>query len=154
MKFPYSKFHFIVRFAALDTMLLVLLMVLSTPDVDMALLWGFGGLALALVALALLSPLLTHHEITETEIILRQGIWFRATIPFSEVALVEPVEIPVFSNAGIKGRIILTGTRRKLVSIKLKNRMRFSQLLWRSSDEIIIDITDPEGFVKAATRKL
>ncbi|MDD4308271.1 MAG: hypothetical protein PHU53_05630 [Thermoplasmata archaeon] len=154
MRFSYSKADFIIRFGAGAMVLVIMLAVLSVPGVDMLVLWGFGAIALGFMAIILLSPLATDHEVADSSIILRQGMQFSASIPFSEVAAVESVSIPIMSSAARKGRIVLTGSRRNLVMIKLKRPRRFSQLLWRSSDEILLDVHRPEEFLKLVNEKL
>jgi hypothetical protein len=158
MKFAYPKLQFGIRFLLLLGILALLLFLMWSPDIDTAWLAGFGVVFLIAAALTTLTPMMTHHEITDECIILRQGVLFRTEIPFSQIETVAPSQVRLwalgFFHAGARNRIILATGNRNLVTVKMKARRRFGFLLWRSSREIIIDVEDTQGFVRAANEKL
>jgi hypothetical protein len=102
--------------------------------------------------------MMTRHEITGEGIILRQGLLFTAVFPFEKIESVELSNTRLWAfglfQAGARDRIVLASGNTNLVEIKLREKRRFSLLLWRSSKEIIIDVEKPGEFVRLANEKL
>lgn len=158
MKFTYPRLHFAIRFFVLLGLLVCILLLMTIPDMNWAWLVIFSAVFFTAITIVTFSPMLTVHEINETEIILRQGLLFTATFTFSAIESIESIQTRLWAfglfPAGARGRIVLASGNRNLVSVKLKNRKRFGLLLWRSSKEIIIDLERPDEFVKLANEKL
>lgn len=158
MDFRYPRIHFAIIFLVLSTILAGSMLLLSRPGIDPFWLYSFGALLFLLVCAYALSPMATRHSVSDASITLCQGIHFKADIPFAEIQSVSRLEARVMTFGmvplGSRGRIVLAGGNRNTVSIKLKRKRRFGQLLWRSSDEIIIDLVEPDRFVKLANERL
>jgi hypothetical protein len=161
MKFPYPRQHFFIRFMALTTMLALAIYMLWTPTLpEMAAirLAGFGAICFLAIGILTLTPLFTSHEMNDIGIHLRNGLNFNISIRFEDIASVEeigsrPWTFGLLPSAS-RGRVILANGNRNLVSIKLSASRRFRSLLGRSFDEIIIDLVNPDEFVKMANKKL
>ncbi|TMA06088.1 MAG: hypothetical protein E6J93_01985 [Methanobacteriota archaeon] len=102
------------------------------------------------------SPLLTQHWITRSRVILRQGWYFRAVLPFSGIEeLVAADDAHTFRTPlGISrpfGQPVLfvTGGRTNLVRVRLRRPRRFWQAFGLSAAEIVFDVTDRDGFLAA-----
>ncbi len=154
MDFPYPRLQYGIRFCLMMCLLAGILFLLSIPDIDMMWLALFGIVFFAAVALTTLSPMTTVHTVGREGIILKQGLLFALSIPFAEIESVGRLETRLWAfgliPTGARGRIVLASGIRNLVEIRLRQRKRFGMLLWRSSKEIVIDLNDPDGFVKAA----
>ena len=102
------------------------------------------------------SPLLTEHWITRSRLILRQGWYFRAVIPFSDIDRVEvadhfrPLRAPlgIHRPLGQPG-LFVTCARTNLVTVHLKEPRRFWQAFGFDAQEIIFDVTDRLRFLDA-----
>jgi hypothetical protein len=158
MNFPYPRLHFGIRALMFFGILAIVLFLLAVPDANPAWLWAFGAVGFLAIFLVSVTPMFTHHRVTDSAINLRQGLLFSATFRFGEIEAVERLETGIRAFGmlplGARGRIILANGNRNLVSIKLKARRRFPMLLWKSGREIIIDLVRPDEFVKAAKEKL
>lgn len=158
MDFPYPRLQFGIRFCVMTCLLAAMLYLLAIPDTDRAWLAFFGIVFFLAIALTTLTPMTTGHEVSDGGIVLRQGLLFRESIPFRDIRSVQRLETRLWAwglfPAGSWSRIILASGNRNLVEIKLKEKRRFGMLLWRSSGEIIIDLVNPDEFVKLANEKL
>jgi hypothetical protein len=159
VRFNYPKAQFIIRFLAIGTMLSIVVAVLWVPETDRF--WPAAFLALGISAsfLVALGPALTAHEVGDAGVILRQGPVLRLSLDFCNIESVEPVAMRLwafwlFPAGATRGRLVLASGSRNLVSIKLRKKMRFPQLLWRTSDEIIIDLVEPDAFVREVRARL
>ena len=165
MRFAYPKMHFLIRFAAMTAILVLAVYIFlhssasatETPghaSVYSAKIVGAAIIGLVAISAMTLAPLFTSHEMDDIGIHLRNGIEFSISIRFDEIEAVETLEtgswtfglLPGFRS----GRVVLANGSRNLVSIKLKQRKRFRSFLGRSFGEIVVDLMDPDGFVKAA----
>ncbi len=129
------------------------------------LLWGLApGLAVApvaaftvVVALAAFlfagSPLLTEHWLTRSRLILRQGWYFRAILPLSDIESVAPAEVggPALGIHRPLGQrtLYVTGGRSGLVVVRLARPRRFWQSFGLAASEIVFDVADRDGFLRA-----
>lgn len=101
-----------------------------------------------------LSPLLTEHWITRSRIILRQGWYFRAIIPFSEIEALRPVDDAARSRVPLgihrpmgQPSLFVTGSRTGLVSIRLRRPRRFWQSFGLFATELLFDVRDRDAFL-------
>ena len=148
--FAYPRTHFLVRSAFLFA-LLVSMMVFTLVFSDIGLLWPSLLLFIFVIFILLtnISPMFTRHEITGDRIILRNGILYTGSFGFDQIESVQR------SRSGFRlGRIVLASGASNRVSIKLKTKVRFSRILYRKSDEIIIDLIRPDEFVELANARL
>lgn len=150
--------QFLIRTLTLSALLVcILLFTLTFSD---ALLWLslFIFIFLLMIILTNLSPLFTSHEIDDRGIRLRQGILFSTRIPYSEIEKIERRTDPLWRLGLIRSRmryrIVLASGNGGLVIIRLKTRRRFRSLLFKTGDEIIIDLNRPDEFVRTVKGRL
>ena len=139
--------------ASLAVLAAILITLTSSPISAVA---GLAALLAAYLVLFTLSPLLTQHWITRSRVILRQGWYFRAVLPFSGIdALQAADDAGAFRTPlGISrpfGQPVLfvTGGRTNLVRVRLQRPRRFWQAFGLSASEIVFDVTDREEFLAA-----
>ena len=143
----------IIVFVSLATLAAILIVFTSSP---ISAILGLTGLLAAYLVLFAISPLLTQHWITRSRVILRQGWYFRAMIPFSSIdILVAADDAGAFRTPlGISrpfGQPVLfvTGGRTNLMRVRLRSPRRFWQAFGLSASEIVFDVTDRDGFLAA-----
>ncbi len=102
-----------------------------------------------------LSPLLVQHWVTRSRIILRQGWYFRAVIPFADIESVQPADeagrrppLGIVRPFG-QQTLFVTGGRMNLVSLRLRAPRRFWQSFGLYSGEIVFDVVDRPRFLAA-----
>ena len=125
---------------------------------------GFPLLNAALLAailvpyavLFVVSPLLTDHWLTRSRLILRQGWYFRAVIPFADIESLSAADdmsrtrIPLGIHRPVgQPSLFVTGGRTGVVSLRLRRPRRFWQSFALSATEIVFDVTDREAFLAA-----
>lgn len=153
--FSYSKRLFFQRFY-LQILLIALVVLLVSPlFLDVPLIWAAVILTIFVVYFVLysLSPLLTTHTLTPDNLILRQGLYFRSTIPLGEIDSVE--EIEEYAKVGVKfalthKKLYVTASRYGLVQIRIKEPKRFPLALGKEADTIVIDVENRLRFVELA----
>lgn len=150
--FDYNKkmFYFIIMLLFLSLILLLFVMIVIVP-VDIMWIAIITILFISILLVFGVSPLLTKHEIAEDKIILKQGLYFKAVVPIDNIKDVEPTKIN--ARIGIKfslTKLILyvTTSRIGLISMKLKKQMRFGYAWWKKTDEIILNVDNPEEFIR------
>lgn len=125
---------------------------------------SFSGLATTLLAIVLalyfvlsgVSPFLTEHWITKSRIILRQGWYFRAIVPFSDIIRVSAADeigrlrVPLGIHRPFGQPVLfVTGGRTNLVSIQLREPRKFWQAFGLTVKEIVFDVDDRPRFLAA-----
>jgi hypothetical protein len=125
---------------------------------------SFSGLATAILGIVLalyfvlsaISPLLTEHWVTKSRIILRQGWYFRAIIPFSDIVSVTAADdvgrlrVPLGIHRPFGQPVLfVTGGRTNLVSIQLREPRKFWQAFGLTVKEIVFDVDDRPRFLAA-----
>ena len=143
----------IIVFVTLAILATILIVFTSSP---ISAILGLTALLAAYLVLFAISPLLTQHWITRSRVILRQGWYFRAMIPFSSIdLLVAADDAGAFRTPlGISrpfGQPVLfvTGGRTNLMRVRLRSPRRFWQAFGLSASEIVFDVTDRDGFLAA-----
>ncbi len=143
----------ILVFASLAVLAAILILFTSSPASAVI---GLTVLLAAYLVLFAVSPLLTQHWITRTRVILRQGWYFRAVIPFSGIE-----ELRAADDAGAfrtplgisrpfgQPVLFVTGGRTSLLRVRLRHPRRFWQAFGLSASEIVFDVTDRDGFLAA-----
>src|SRR2546430_16787995 len=139
--------------ASLAVLAAILITLTSSP---ISAVLGLAALLAAYLVLFTLSPLLTQHWITRSRVILRQGWYFRAVLPFSSIdLLVAADDAGAFRTPlGISrpfGQPVLfvTGGRTNLMRVRLRSPRRFWAAVGLSASEIVFDVTDRDGFLAA-----
>jgi hypothetical protein len=146
-RFPYSKHQFIVNLLLLLMLIIILpLVLLSIRGVDSLILAGMIGLVIVLMIIFSISPILTAHQLSNHEIILKQGVYFKAKIPLESIKWVRRIDSgPRRTGTWFKifGKVLYVTTRRyDLVEIQLRGDQRFGWALWKSADRVVFDTLD------------
>ena len=129
----------------------------SVPLVPLALFLGFLALATVLFGL---SPLLTQHWLTRSRIVLRQGWYFQLNLPLSDVVSLGPADeaAPLRAPLGLhrplgQPTLYVTGGRTGLVLARLRRPRRFWSSFGLQATELVFDVDDREGFLRAAAER-
>src|SRR5216117_608989 len=134
------------------------------PLITVAITPSFPGPTIAILGVVLaayfllftVSPLITQHWVTRSRLILRQGWYFRAVIPFSDIESITSADdagrtrVPLGIHRPLgQPALFVTGGRTGLVSVRLRRARKFWQAFGLSATEIIFDVTNREGFLAA-----
>ncbi len=146
--------YFLIAFALVGALLVL---APSFPAVPAA---AFLGALLVAFLLFAVSPLLTQRWLTRSRLILRQGWYFRAIIPFSDIVGLEaPQDASIVRVApGIhrplgQPTLYVTGGRAGLLVVRLSHPRRFWSSFGLAADQIVFDVDDPIGFLRAYTER-
>ncbi len=115
---------------------------------------------LAILALAMLlfavSPLVSQHWLTRSRLILRQGWYFRAILPFSDIeSLIAadetmPLRVPLGIHRPMgQPTLYVTSGRTGLLVARLKSPRRFWSSFGLEASEIVFDVADRAAFLRA-----
>ncbi len=141
----FRAMYFLILFAMVG-----LLAGLSLPSLSLV---AFGAVVAVAALLFAVSPLLTEHWLTRSRLILRQGWYFRAILPLSEIQTIEPAEVggPALGIHRPLGQrtLYVTGGRTGLLVARLAEPRRFWQSFGLAASEIVFDVTDRVGFLRA-----
>ncbi|MEK6851230.1 MAG: hypothetical protein AABY30_01685 [Candidatus Thermoplasmatota archaeon] len=155
--FPYGRSFFYLRAVLLIALFSALLLFLGLQTVTPQFWLGvIAAVLLAYLGIVGLSPLLTHHTLLRSRLILRQGWYFRAVIPFSNVEEVGPWDgEPKYGlKVGLAHRTMyIVGSAAGLVSIQLREPRRFPQALFLKAREIVFDVDDRDAFLAAVKER-
>ena len=123
------------------------------PVVPAALFLGFLAFATLLFGI---SPLLTQHWLTRSRLILRQGWYFQIILPFAEIVSLAAADdtTPLRAPLGIhrplgQPTLFVTGGRTGLVIARLDRPRRFWSSFGLEASQIVFDVGDREGFLRA-----
>jgi len=151
--FPYGRSFFYLRAVLLIALFSALLLFLGLQTVTPPFWLGLlAAILLAYLGIVGLSPLLTHHTLLRSRLILRQGWYFRAVVPFSDVERVGPWDgEPKYGlRIGLLGRtLFVVGSKEGLVSVRLRAPRRFPGALFLAAREIVFDVGDRDAFLAA-----
>jgi hypothetical protein len=136
----------------------VILMIIFVLPFDLVV-TSVMGIALTVFFIVVgVSPLLTKHTIGDNGIILRQGWHFSINIPLDNLKAINFIdEAPKDRGLLIsqtRGILNITSSKMGLVSLKLRRQQRFASVFWRKAHEIVLDVTDREGFRQAIEKEL
>ncbi len=157
LTFPYGRTHLIGRILLLIGMTALLLVgVALSPEVPWLTVAAIAAILVAYLILFTVSPLLTEHWLTRSRVILRQGWYFRAMIPFSEIESISAADdagrtqVPLGIHRPLgQPALFVTGGRTNLVALRLRHPRRFWQAFGLFASEIIFDVGDRDGFLAA-----
>jgi hypothetical protein len=157
LTFAYGRTQVVSRTLFLVGLIALLVIAVAlTPDFSWITIAVFGAVLAAYFLLFTVSPLLTQHWVTRSRLILRQGWYFRAVIPFSDIESITGADdaartrVPLGIHRPLgQPALFVTGGRTGLVSVRLRQPRRFWQAFGLSATEIIFDVIDREGFLAA-----
>jgi hypothetical protein len=97
-----------------------------------------------------ISPLLTTHVLTGARLLIRQGWYFRVTIPLKEIEDIDPLEQgrPGLSSSVFRYRLYVTSSDYNMVLIKLKESRRFVSILGKMVKEVVINLDEKDRFLR------
>lgn len=157
LTFPYGRTHLIGRILFFIGMTALLLVgVALSPDVPWLTVAAIAAVLAAYLILFTVSPLLTEHWLTRSRLILRQGWYFRAVIPFSEIESISAADdagrthVPLGIHRPLgQPALFVTGGRTNLVALRLGHPRRFWQAFGLFASEIIFDVGNRDEFLAA-----
>lgn len=125
----------------------------SLPVLPLA---GFLAFLAAATLLFAVSPTLTSHWLTRSRLILRQGWYFRVTLPMAGIRSLTaadetaPLRVPLGIHRPLgQPTLYVTGGRTGLVIVRLQEPRRFWSSFGLEATEIVFDVRDREGFLRA-----
>ncbi len=126
------------------------------PFVPMVPLLVFLVILAAATVLFAISPLLTEHWLTRSRLILRQGWYFHVSLPIAGIVSLGPADeaAPARVPLGVHrplGRptLYITGGRTGLLVARLGRPRRFWSSFGLEATELVFDVADPGGFLRA-----
>ncbi|UCD92086.1 MAG: hypothetical protein JSV43_07615 [Methanobacteriota archaeon] len=151
--FSYTKKLFLQRLV-LQIILMALIAILLSPvflNLDLPATAAVLGLYAVFLVVSSISPFLTSHTITPDHLILRQGWYFKVTIPIENIDEIE--ESDEFPKVGVKfalrqSKLYVTASRYGLVRIALKDAKRFPLALGKKAEEIVVDVEQASRFIE------
>ena len=157
LTFTYGRTHLIGRsFLLIGMTALLVIGVALSPEVPWLTVAAIATVLVAYLILFTVSPLLTEHWMTRSRVILRQGWYFRAVIPFSEIESISAADdagrtqVPLGIHRPLgQPALFVTGGRMNLVALRLRHPRRFWQAFGLFASEIIFDVGDRDGFLAA-----
>lgn len=153
VEFSYSKGVFLQRLVLQTIMVMLVVVLLSSFFLDIKPLYSaiILGILGVYMVISSISPLLTSHTLTSEKLVLRQGWYFKTTIPVEDIESVETTDEP--SKVGVKfsithRKVYVTSSKFGLVKITLKEPTRFPMVMGKRAEEVIIDVEDRLRFVE------
>ncbi len=153
VEFSYSKGVFLQRLVLQTIMAMLVVVLLSSFFLKIRLLSSaiILGLLGVYIVISSISPFLTSHTLTSEKLVLRQGWYFKTTIPVEDIESVETTDEP--GKVGVKfsiayRKVYVTGSKFGLVKITLKEPKRFAMVMGKRAEEVIIDMDDRLRFVE------
>jgi len=157
-EFEYSKTIFVQK-VLLEVVILLMILLLFGTQLPVPLPW------LALIILLLLihilifgiSPLFTNHWLTRTRLILRQGWYFKAIIPISNIECIDITDEKGKLGAKfslLNRTVYVTSSKFDLLSLKLKEAMRFPFVLGIKSKEVVFNVEDKDKFLSLLKERM
>jgi len=105
-----------------------------------------------------ISPFLTDHEITDRELILRQGLLFKAVIPLRDVSGVKEIDVgPAKTGVFFQYRgssIYVTAQKSNLILVELRTTRRFGWALAKKADRVFFDVLDQPRAVRMLNERI
>jgi membrane protein YdbS with pleckstrin-like domain len=125
---------------------------------DVLVLVGVMIICILMVFFYGISPLLSYHFIEEGDLVLNQGIFFRARIPMKKIRSVEPLDTGP-SRTGVffllrRSVLYVTTRRHDLIVIKLDEPRRFGMIFGKKVDQIVFDVQDQERMVEVLKERI
>ena len=155
--FSYPKAFLFLRLILILMIIAFLLMLMSMLSIFGA--WSALLLALLLIYLIVvgISPFFTNHWVTLARLVLRQGLYFKVSIPYTEIESVGTTnEVAKYGvkSSWVKDKLFIATSQHGLVSIRLRNPIRFLLVLGKSATELVVSVDEPETFVNAVRERM
>lgn len=126
------------------------------PSLPLAPLAVFVAFLVATTVLFAVSPFFTQHWLTRSRLILRQGWYFHVAVPLAEIASLGPADehisyrVPLGIHRPLGQPVLyITGGRSGLVLARLTRPRRFWSSFGLAASELVFDVEDREGFLRA-----
>src|SRR2546429_3499350 len=149
LTFPYGRPLVPSRIFVLASLAVLAAILITLTSSPISAVLGLASLLAAYLVLFTLSPLLTQHWITRSRVILRQGWYFRAVLPFSGIEALQAADdagafrTPLgISRPFGQPVLFVTGGRTNLVRVRLQRPRRFWQAFGLSAAAIVFDVPD------------
>ena len=157
LAFAYGRAQVIGRTLMVVVFVAILVVLLAaSPSFPVLTVALIGAVLAGYFLLFAVSPLLTEHWITRSRLILRQGWYFRAVIPFADIESISAADDTVRGRVPLgihrptgHPTLFVTGGRTNLVSVRLRRPRRFWQAFGLSATEIIFDVNDRDRLLAA-----
>lgn len=151
--FPYSRRSFVqnmVFVGAIIPVTLALFIMVSTDTLYLMIVLALEGVVFATLGV---SPLLTSHELAEGVLILRQGWYFRAEVPISDIRSAErlergPARTGVFFRL-LTATLFVTSRRTDLIELQLRRKRPFRWALGKKADRVVFDVEETDAMLRA-----
>jgi membrane protein YdbS with pleckstrin-like domain len=156
--FTYSKRPFIANLVLLVVVLITIIYLLLTINADLLTLMAIVIMGFVFLTVLGISPWFTDHELEDEALLLRQGWYFRARIPLSDIRAIERVPRGP-SRTGVYFRLssptLYVTTRRKdLAEIVLREKHPFIWALGKKADRIVFDAEELDALVRSIEARL
>jgi membrane protein YdbS with pleckstrin-like domain len=150
--FPYSRRSFTFNMALIGAIVPAAVVLMLAVGVDILYLGAIAALAIAVFVVLGLSPLLTEHEVLDHYLVLRQGWYFRGTIPIDQITRIErlskgPSRTGVFFRL-LTSTLFVTSRRTDLIELELKSKRKFSWALGKRADRVVFDVLDTDALIR------
>ncbi|MCK4455746.1 MAG: hypothetical protein KAU99_05305 [Thermoplasmata archaeon] len=155
--FSYPKAFLFLRLILILMIIAFLLMLMSMFSIFGA--WSAFLIVLLLIYLIVvgISPFFTNHWVTLARLVLRQGLYFKVSIPYTEIESVGTTnEVAKYGvkSSWVKDKLFIATSQHGLVSIRLRNPIRFLLVLGKSATELVVSVDEPETFVNAVRERM
>ncbi|MCJ2556353.1 MAG: hypothetical protein LN415_04510 [Candidatus Thermoplasmatota archaeon] len=157
LDFTYPKGYLVLR-------LILVLMVVGLVLMLVSLFPVFGAWSVLLIVMLAVylivvgvSPFFTNHWVTLAMLVLRQGLYFKVSIPYAEIesiGMTNEVAKYGVKSSWVKDKVFIATSQHGLVSIRLRNPIRFLLVLGKSATELIVSVDEPERFVYAVRERM
>jgi len=117
------------------------------------------GFILGITVLVIgVSPLLTHHEVNDGKIVIRQGWHSKLVIPMDQVKRLQRLD-RIEAKEGVlldafNRTLVMTDSKVNGIRLEIKEAVRVPAVFWKKVDVVIFDVSDPDRFVAEITRSL
>ncbi len=105
-----------------------------------------------------ISPFLTDHELTDRELVLRQGLLFKAVIPLRDIRGVKEIDTgPAKTGVFFAYRgtsIYVTSQKSTLILVELRSMRRFRWALAKKADRVYFDVIDHSRLVRMLNERI
>ena len=156
--FAYRRIGFFLTAALLVVLSAFILAFFVIMRADAVMMAAVGVLCALIVFFYGLAPMLTKHCIDEDSVILAQGFFFRAKVPFSEIRSVEAMEIGPSKTGpylNTKKRTLFVTTRQSdLIVLRLKRSKRFGMAFGRTADTVVFDCLETRRMIELLRSRL
>lgn len=156
--FAYRRVGFVLTTALLSIVAAFMIIFFADIGSDVYIMSLVVVLSLAMVFLYGIAPMLTKHSLDNDDLVLRQGVFFKATIPRSSIVKVERIEQgPLRTGAYLvigKKSLFVTSRRNDLIRIRLRQPQRFGTAFGRMAETVTFDCMDIDVMYRALSAPL